>query len=162
MIREVKSRILLEEDVIKAVDKHTNEDGTLDNDISCILEEVNSVVIIGSKEAMKNIKANTSQKGDDDVGKMEIHYINSIADLPKPAQTVALFVIDVEMNVGYDIVTGCYVEETIVVDGAYCIKPRFYYSDLVTEITGGKVFAWTELPELDIREGWFHGRVRLS
>ena len=34
MIREVKSRILLEEDVIKAVDKHTNEDGTLDNDIA--------------------------------------------------------------------------------------------------------------------------------
>ena len=58
MIREVKSRILLEEDVIKAVDKHTNEDGTLDDDISCILEEVKSVVIMGSKEAMSKIKAN--------------------------------------------------------------------------------------------------------
>ena len=56
MIREVKSRILLEEDVIKAVDKHTNEDGALDDDISCILEEVKSVVIMGSKEAMENIK----------------------------------------------------------------------------------------------------------
>lgn len=29
--------------VVKAVDKHTNEDGTLDNDITCILEEVPSV-----------------------------------------------------------------------------------------------------------------------
>ena len=28
------------EDVIKAVDKHTNEDDTLDDDISCILEEI--------------------------------------------------------------------------------------------------------------------------
>ena len=58
MLREVKSRILLEDDVIKAVDKHTNEDGTLDNDISCILEEVKDVVIMGSKEAMSKIKAN--------------------------------------------------------------------------------------------------------
>ena len=55
-LTEKKSRILLEEDVIKAVDKHTNEDGTLDNDISCILEEVKSVVIMGSKETMENIK----------------------------------------------------------------------------------------------------------
>lgn len=58
MLREVKSRILLEEDVIKAVDKHTNEDGTLDNDISCILEEVKSVVLMGSKEAMSKLNAN--------------------------------------------------------------------------------------------------------
>lgn len=26
--------------VIKAVDKHTNDDGTLDDDISCILEDL--------------------------------------------------------------------------------------------------------------------------
>ena len=48
-LTEKKTRILCEDDVIKAVDKHTNEDGTLDNDISCILEEVKSVVIMGSK-----------------------------------------------------------------------------------------------------------------
>ena len=94
--------------------------------------------------------------------KIEIHYISSIADLPKPAQTVALFITDAEMKVGYDIVTGCYVEETIVVDGAYCIKPHFYYSDLITEITGGKVFAWAELPKLNTKERWLYGRVRLS
>ena len=33
-------RLLKESDVIKAVDKHTRDDGTLDDDISVILEEV--------------------------------------------------------------------------------------------------------------------------
>lgn len=33
-------RILSEKNVIKVVDNHTNDDGTLDNNISCILEEV--------------------------------------------------------------------------------------------------------------------------
>ncbi len=54
-LTEKRTRILCEDDVIKAVDKHTNEDGTLDNDISCILEEVKSVAIMGSKEAMSKI-----------------------------------------------------------------------------------------------------------
>ena len=88
MIREVKSRILLEEDVIKAVDKHTNEDGTLDNDISCILEEVKSVVIMGSKEAMSKIKAN-EPKYDFHVGDYvedidgNVGYIDCICDCDK-------------------------------------------------------------------------------
>lgn len=58
---EKKSRILCEDDVIKAVDKHTNEDGTLDNDISCILEEVHSVSIVGSKGAMENIRVESTE-----------------------------------------------------------------------------------------------------
>ena len=33
-------RLLSEEDVVKAVDKHTLNDGRLDDDITCILEEV--------------------------------------------------------------------------------------------------------------------------
>lgn len=33
-------RLLNEKDVIKIVDRHTREDGTLDDDISVILEEV--------------------------------------------------------------------------------------------------------------------------
>ena len=37
---EKKTRLLCEDDVIKAVDKHTNDDGILDDDITCILEEV--------------------------------------------------------------------------------------------------------------------------
>ena len=39
-LTEKKTRLLCEDDVIKAVDKHTNDDGSLDDDISCILEEV--------------------------------------------------------------------------------------------------------------------------
>ena len=86
MLREVKSRILLEEDVIKAVDKHTNEDGTLDNDISCILEEVKSVVIAGSKEAMSKVMANE----------------------PKYDFRVGDYVEDIDGNVGYiDFICDC-------------------------------------------------------
>lgn len=33
-------KLLKYEDVIKAVDEHTNDDGRLDDDITCILEEV--------------------------------------------------------------------------------------------------------------------------
>lgn len=33
-------RLLRDTDVIKAVDRHTRDDGTLDDDISVILEEV--------------------------------------------------------------------------------------------------------------------------
>lgn len=85
-LTEKKSRILLEEDVIKAVDKHTNEDGTLDNDISCILEEVKSVVIMGSKEAMSKIKANE----------------------PKYDFHVGDYVEDIDGNVGYiDFICDC-------------------------------------------------------
>lgn len=53
---KMANRLLLESDVIKAVDKHTNDDDQLDNDISCILEEVNPVVLVGSKEALDNLK----------------------------------------------------------------------------------------------------------
>ena len=33
-------RLIDEADVVKAIDKHTQPDGTLDDDISCVLEEV--------------------------------------------------------------------------------------------------------------------------
>lgn len=38
----MKNRLLWENEVIKVVDKHTNDNNALDNDISCILEEVDS------------------------------------------------------------------------------------------------------------------------
>ena len=86
MLVEKKTRILCEDDVIKAVDKHTNEDGTLDNDISCILEEVKSVVLMGSKEAMSKLKANE----------------------PKYDFHVGNFVEDIDGNVGYiDFICDC-------------------------------------------------------
>lgn len=50
------NRLLFEKDVIKAVDKHTNDDDRLDNDISCILEGVNPVVLVGSKDALDSLK----------------------------------------------------------------------------------------------------------
>lgn len=42
---KMENRLLFEKDVIKAVDKHTNDDSQLDNDISCILEEVKTATI---------------------------------------------------------------------------------------------------------------------
>lgn len=33
-------RWVKESNVVKVVDKHTNDDGTLDDDISCVLEEI--------------------------------------------------------------------------------------------------------------------------
>ena len=52
----MENRLLLESEVIKIVDKHTYDDNQLDNDISCILEEVNPVVLVGSKEAIDSLK----------------------------------------------------------------------------------------------------------
>ena len=51
----MEDRLLFERDVVSAVDKHTDDDGLLDDDITCILEEVKSVVLAGSKEAMRNL-----------------------------------------------------------------------------------------------------------
>ena len=42
---KVANRLLFEKDVIRAVDKHTNDDSQLDDDISCILEEVKTATI---------------------------------------------------------------------------------------------------------------------
>ena len=42
---KVENRLLFEKDVIRAVDKHTNDDSQLDDDISCILEEVEAATI---------------------------------------------------------------------------------------------------------------------
>ena len=33
-------KLLKYEDVVKAIDEHTNDDGRLDDDITCVLEEV--------------------------------------------------------------------------------------------------------------------------
>ena len=55
----MENRLLLESEVIKTVDKHTNDENQLDNDISCILEEVNPVVLVGSKESIDSLKVET-------------------------------------------------------------------------------------------------------
>lgn len=41
-----KDRLLLESEVIAAVDKHTNSYNRLDNDITCILEEVKEKAVV--------------------------------------------------------------------------------------------------------------------
>lgn len=53
---KVANRLLFEKDVIKAVDRHTKDDDRLDDDISCILEEITSPVFVGSKDALNNLK----------------------------------------------------------------------------------------------------------
>lgn len=53
---KMENRLLFEKDVIRAVDRHTNDENQLDNDISCILEELKSPIFVGSKEAMNNFK----------------------------------------------------------------------------------------------------------
>lgn len=45
---KVANRLLFEKDVIKAVDKHIKDDDRLDDDISCILEEITSPIQVGS------------------------------------------------------------------------------------------------------------------
>lgn len=53
---KVANRLLFEKDVIRAVDRHTNDNSQLDDDISCILEELKSPVFVGSKDALNNLK----------------------------------------------------------------------------------------------------------
>lgn len=57
-----QDRLLLESQVVASVDKHTNNYNRLDNDITCILEEVPEVVIVGNKEAMSKLGENTNSK----------------------------------------------------------------------------------------------------
>ena len=54
---KMANRLLLEKDVIRAVDQHTNNDSQLDDDISCILEELKSPILIGSKDKLDNLKS---------------------------------------------------------------------------------------------------------
>lgn len=41
----MENRLLLESEVIKTIDKHTNDENQLDKDISCICEEVETATI---------------------------------------------------------------------------------------------------------------------
>lgn len=50
-----KDRLLLENEVIAAVDKHTNNYNRLDDDITCILEEVNGI---------DNVEVTNKRRGD--------------------------------------------------------------------------------------------------
>lgn len=58
---KVANRLLFESDVIRAVDKHTTND-KLDNDIGCILEEVNSVSLEVANVLLEESENNPVQK----------------------------------------------------------------------------------------------------
>lgn len=58
-------RLINESDLIKAIDRHTREDNSLDDDITCILEEVKTVfdkgrVIEEINKYRKNMQSPTS------------------------------------------------------------------------------------------------------
>ena len=53
-------RLLDENRVVYCVDKHTREDGTLDNDISCILEGVPTVDAAPAKTGKWKLRINGS------------------------------------------------------------------------------------------------------
>ena len=59
---KMENRLLFESEVIKTVDKHTNDKNQLDNDISCILEEVGTAtielqpIILPSKSENKSVQ----------------------------------------------------------------------------------------------------------
>ena len=58
------NRLLFEEDIIKAVDRHTKEDDRLDDDISCILEKIKSPISINLKEVhgLKEYKSTQKER----------------------------------------------------------------------------------------------------
>ena len=53
---KMTNRLLFEKDVIRTVDQHTNDASQLDDDISCILEELKSPIVVGSKDALDDLK----------------------------------------------------------------------------------------------------------
>lgn len=53
-------RLLNEEDIVKVIDYHTEDDGRLDDDITCILEKV-PIVDIGLKKWLSD-KINDAQR----------------------------------------------------------------------------------------------------
>lgn len=52
----MENRLLFESDVVKAIDKYTDDDGKLQDDISCILEEVPPVTLLGSRNALEDLR----------------------------------------------------------------------------------------------------------
>lgn len=57
----MENRLLWENDVIKAIRNHTNIMGQLEDSITHILDDVQSVTIIGSKQALDNLQVEYKQ-----------------------------------------------------------------------------------------------------
>jgi hypothetical protein len=58
---KMENRLLWENDVIKAIRNHTNIMGQLEDSITHILDDVQSVTIIGSKQALDNLQVEYKQ-----------------------------------------------------------------------------------------------------
>ena len=58
---KMENRLLWENDVIKAIRNHTNIIGQLEDSITHILDDVQSVTIIGSKQALDNLQVEYKQ-----------------------------------------------------------------------------------------------------
>lgn len=57
----MENRLLWENDVIKAIRNHTNIIGQLEDSITHILDDVQSVTIVGSKQALDNLQVEYKQ-----------------------------------------------------------------------------------------------------
>ncbi len=55
-------RLLYERDVIRTVDKHTNDDNKLDDDITCILEKVKTACIELSPLVLNEMESKLPEK----------------------------------------------------------------------------------------------------
>ena len=58
---KMENRLLWANDVIKAVRNHTNIMGQLEDGITHILDDVQSVTIVGSKQALDNLQVEYKQ-----------------------------------------------------------------------------------------------------
>lgn len=58
---KMENRLLWENDVIKAIRNHTNIIGQLEDDITHVLDDVQSVTIVGSKQALDNLQVEYKQ-----------------------------------------------------------------------------------------------------
>lgn len=57
----MENRLLWENDVIKAIRNHANIIGQLEDDITHVLDDVQSVTIVGSKQALDNLQVEYKQ-----------------------------------------------------------------------------------------------------
>lgn len=73
-------RLLKESDVIRAIDKHTREDGTLDDDISVILEEIRAA--FDKEKVIEELKevGQECNECNDKCGEEAIEYAVEIAE----------------------------------------------------------------------------------
>lgn len=98
-----QDRLLLESQVVAAVDKHTNNYNRLDNDITCILEEVPEVVIANSHKEMtefiENVKGKKRFKHVRDV--LDKCDVDDYSDVQLTEELALALYLDNNLDLGY-------------------------------------------------------------